>query len=69
MRRDEEPKAGLLLGTNTLRLNQATMRAAIAAWLSQELASPIVVDEVSEAKNGATSVFEVRIQRRDPPAP
>lgn len=53
----------LIAGNNRLRLCPATMQAVVQAWLDEELASPVEVQEVSY--DGAASVFEVRFKRAE----
>jgi hypothetical protein len=54
----------LIEGNNTLSLCPATMIAVVQAWLDEELASPVQVNDVRFKQEGSSGTFEVRFERK-----
>lgn len=50
-----------IIGSNTLRLNEATMIAVLQAWLDEEMKSLVVVLGVKEQTDG----FVVRVSGKE----
>lgn len=57
-------KQQLMKGNNTLSLCPSTMIAVVQAWLDEELASPVQVNQVLFKQEGSSGTFEVRFERK-----
>ena len=56
----------LIVGTNTLTINQATMQRVIEAWLAEEVGTPLQVNDVKYASDGRVFAvcFEAKPEQR-----